>query len=126
MIRWVLEALYHLIRIDWLMSSRAGFGAVRDIVGTAPSSLFNGHTGPDSQRLCRAIDIACVLYFKNVLCLQRSSATTLLLRRNGFPAELVIGARTVPFKSHAWVELNRTVINDKAYISQLYRELDRC
>jgi len=118
MIRWVLEALYHLIRIDWLMSSRAGFGAVRDIVGTAPSSLFNGHTGP--------IDIACVLYFKNVLCLQRSSATTLLLRRNGFPAELVIGARTVPFKSHAWVELNRTVINDKAYISQLYRELDRC
>jgi prolyl oligopeptidase len=50
----------------------------------------------------------------------------MLLRRHGFHAELVIGARIVPFKSHAWVEINGLVINDKSYMSELYRELERC
>jgi transglutaminase superfamily protein len=41
-----------------------------------------------------------------VLCLQRSAATTLLLRRHGWDAEMVIGAKLLPFQSHAWVEVN--------------------
>jgi hypothetical protein len=79
-----------------------------------------------AEQVCRAVDFACVLYFKSVLCLQRSAATTILLRHHGFPADLVIGAQIVPFKSHAWVELNNLVINDKSYTPQIYRELERC
>jgi hypothetical protein len=76
--------------------------------------------------LCRTIDLACVLYIKPVLCLQRSAATALLLRRYGWPAEMVIGAQTLPFKSHAWVEVDGAVVNDKPYVREIFSVLERC
>jgi hypothetical protein len=83
-------------------------------------------TAPPYQEICRSIDVACVYYFKHVLCLQRSAATTLLLRRYGWNAEMVIGAKLVPFESHAWVEIDGCVVNDKPYVSELYQVLERC
>ena len=72
------------------------------------------------------MDIACVLYLKHVLCLQRSVAVTMMLREYGFPAQLVVGTRILRSKFHAWVELEEVVLNDKPYTPQLYRELERC
>jgi prolyl oligopeptidase len=79
-----------------------------------------------AAQVSRAVNIACLLYFKRLLCLQRSTVTAIILRRHGFPAELVIGAQVLPFKSHAWVELNGRVFGDADYVSELYRELERC
>ena len=81
---------------------------------------------PTTGALCRAMDIACVLYPKRVLCLQRSAATVLLLRRYGIAAELVIGAQVLPFRSHAWAEVDQCPVGDKSYVSTLYQELERC
>ena len=72
-----------------------------------------------------AINRACVLYFKEVQCLQRSAALVCLLRDLGMPAQLVIGAQQLPFCAHAWVELNGEVINDSPSSIQLYGVLDR-
>ena len=66
------------------------------------------------------------LYWKRALCLQRSAATTCLLKRYGVPAHMVIGAQHTPFKSHAWVEVDERVVNDKPYISEVYAVLDKC
>jgi hypothetical protein len=77
-------------------------------------------------QLCRAIDLACVFYFKRVMCLQRSAATTVLLRRYGWDAKLVIGTKLLPFQSHAWVEIEGRVVNDKPYMLEIYRVLERC
>jgi hypothetical protein len=71
------------------------------------------------------MDLACVFYFKKVLCLQRSAATTLLLRRYGWSAEMVTGVQIFPYKAHAWVELNNRVVNDKPYVSEIYQVLER-
>src|ERR1700761_9401599 len=60
------------------------------------------HTRTPSEALCHSMDLACVLYIKQVKCLQHSAATTLLLRRHGWSAEMVIGAQMLPFKPHAW------------------------
>lgn len=76
--------------------------------------------------ICHAIDLASALYPFQVLCLQRSAATTVLLRRHGWKAELVIGTQILPFKSHAWVEIDGQVINDKPYMHEIYRVLERC
>jgi hypothetical protein len=38
----------------------------------------------------------------------------------------VLGAQQMPFKSHAWVEVDRRVVNDKPYAPEIYAELDRC
>lgn len=82
--------------------------------------------GPASSELCRSIDLACVFYFKQVLCLQRSAATAMLLRRHGWKAVMVIGAQVLPFKSHAWVEVDGSVVNDKPYMLEIYQVLERC
>jgi hypothetical protein len=72
------------------------------------------------------MDLACVFYPKQVLCLQRAAATTQLLRGHGIRAEMVIGAQLMPFQSHAWVEVDGSVVNDKPYIRDIYQELERC
>jgi hypothetical protein len=77
-------------------------------------------------QICRAVDIACIVYFKEVLCLQRSATTAFLLKRNGVKAELVIGTQQMPFKAHAWVEIGGRVVNDKPYTPEMYNVLDRC
>jgi hypothetical protein len=81
---------------------------------------------PTVSQLCRAVDLACVLYFKHVMCLQRSAATTILLRRYGWEAKLVIGTKLLPFQSHAWVEIEGGIVNDKPYMLDIYHVLERC
>jgi Transglutaminase-like superfamily len=60
------------------------------------------------------------------MCLQRSAATTLLMRRHGWEAEMVIGVQLLPFKSHAWVESKGVIVNDKPYMLDIYHVLERC
>jgi hypothetical protein len=78
------------------------------------------------ERVCSAVDMACICYWREVLCLQRSAATACLLKRSGVPAELVIGTQQLPFKAHAWVEVDGCVVNDKSYTPEMYTILDRC
>jgi Transglutaminase-like superfamily len=78
------------------------------------------------ERLCRAMDLACVFYPKTVLCLQRSAAAVFLLRRHGWPAEFVTGCAIATFENHAWVELAGQIVNDKPYMHEMYQVLDRC
>ena len=72
-----------------------------------------------------AVEEACVWYVKRAACLQRSVVATWLLRRNGIPAELIIGFRPVPFESHAWVEVDGMVANDLPQYKKVFSVLDR-
>jgi hypothetical protein len=120
----VLQAYIELVRFDAYLI-RGNFGALyrrvraSRLLGRSAVSLT-----PDS--ICSVVDRACVFYVKEVLCLQRSAATTCLLRRHGVPAELVIGAQHTPFRAHAWVEVDGRVINDKPYVPDIYAVVDRC
>lgn len=82
-------------------------------------------SSPSSERICASVDIACAWYWKQVFCLQRSAATACLLKRHGVPAQLVMGAQQMPFRAHAWVEVNGRVVNDKPYLAEMYAVLDR-
>ena len=123
--RLVFESWLLLLYFEFIMHFR-GFKQVYDIVREQKVCPATTGDRPLSVELCRAVDLACVFYFKTVLCLQRSAATSLLLRRHGWAAEMVIGTQVLPFKSHAWVELSGVVVNDKPYMLDIYRELDRC
>jgi prolyl oligopeptidase len=119
----VAQAWFCLLRTEWHLRRYKD----RPLQSVLQQCDTNGESvGYSPQQICHAMDIACVLYFKVVLCLQRSVALTMLLRRYGFTADLVIGARIVPAKFHAWVEMNRIVLNDRPYVPRLYRELERC
>jgi hypothetical protein len=121
----VLESWLLLIYFDWIMRF-SKFRQLHRIVRLKPVSGSSSIELISSQKLSRAIDYACVFYFKRVLCLQRSSATTFLFRRHGWNAEMVIGAQMLPFKSHAWCEINGVVVNDRPYMLDIYAVLERC
>jgi hypothetical protein len=121
--RLMLESWSLLFYFDCLMRFR-GFGRIHSAV--REQRVLPVVKRDDSASLCRAIDFACVFYFKRVLCLQRSAATAVLLRRHGWPAQMVIGAQLLPLQSHAWVEIGGCVVNDKPYIEGIFQMLERC
>src|ERR1700689_49756 len=120
----VLRAYLELLRVDMRLA-RGGFPLVYDKVRTSPV-LCNRHQERLAEDICHAVDLACVFYFKDVRCLQRSAAATTLLRDSSFPAEMVIGVEPFPFRAHAWVELAGHIVNDKPYTSEMNTVMDRC
>jgi hypothetical protein len=120
----VLKAYLKLIYFD-LYLARGNFRALYDKVRKCP--LEKTTPPPDAvKRICLAVDMACIWYWKEALCLQRSAAACCLIRSHGIFAQMVIGAQQLPFKAHAWVEVDGRVVNDKTYVPEMYAVLDRC
>ena len=103
---------------------RGNFASIHNRVRSYP--IRSRARAATIDRVCLAVDMACIWYCKQVLCLQRTAATVWLLRRHGIPAHMVIGVQQLPFKAHAWVEVNGRVVNDKPYVTEIYSVLDRC
>lgn len=122
--RLFLEVLWHLALFDFYLSRR-DFAALHKRVYKSPTRRI-ARQSDAVGRVCDAVDFACMWYPKRSLCLQRSAALTCLLRRHGVPALMVIGVQKLPFKAHAWVEVDGRVINDKPYVREMYAILDRC
>ena len=120
----VLRAYLELLRVDIRLACK-GFPLVYDKVRTSPVRCHR-HGARRAEDICHAVDLACVFYFKDVRCLQRSAAATTLLRDSGFPSEMVIGVKPSPFRAHAWVELAGHIVNDRPYTSEMYTVMDRC
>ena len=123
--RLICESYLHLLWIEFVLAFRdlhALHSLVRDRKVASPRRGLIVTT----DVLCKAMELSCVFYPKRVLCLQRSSATVLMLRRYGIHAHLVIGAQILPFRSHAWVEVNEMVVNDKPHMQEIYSILERC
>ena len=78
------------------------------------------------DRVCTAVNYACIWYPKQALCLQRSFVTTYMLRKHGVPAHMVLGAQKLPFKAHAWVEVDGQAINERSNVQATYAVWDRC
>jgi hypothetical protein len=120
----MLTAYLKLIHFD-LYLARGNFAALYDKVRNYRVRARTPEPR-DVERINHAVDMACIWYWKEALCLQRSAATACLLKRYGVAAQLVIGAQQMPFKAHAWVEVNGHVVNDKPYTPEMYAVLDRC
>ena len=119
----VLKALIALFVIEVYLL-RGNFASLYRKVRACRAGKVNPRL--TAEELCAAFEFACLLYPKQALCLQRSSALTCLLRRHGVPANLIIGAQQLPFRAHAWVELEGRVINDKPYMRDVYAVLETC
>jgi hypothetical protein len=114
-----------LVYFDLVLKFRS-LDALHGVLEQQRPRTGSGISVPTDQQLCRSMDFACVFYFKRVLCLQRSAATTILLRRYGWDARMITGAQIPPFRSHAWVEIEGRVVNDKPYMREIYQVLHEC
>src|SRR5216683_2680863 len=113
-----LKAYWNLVFFD-LYLVRGNFAALYGRVRTCPIAKKTPSTDV-VERICSAVNMASIWYWKEVLCLQRSAATACLLKKYGVPGQMVIGAQQMPFKAHAWVEVDGRVVNDKPYTPEMY------
>ena len=120
----VFKAYGKLIYFD-LYLARGNFSKLYEKVRNCPVRK-KVPSSRSIEEICAAVDMACIWYWKEALCLQRSAATACFLRQYGVAAKLVIGAQQMPFKAHAWVEVEDRVVNDKPYMHEMYAVLDRC
>jgi hypothetical protein len=120
----VLRAYLELIRFDCYLA-RGEFAALCQKVRDCPAARVV-KPSEQTEKICAAVDLACIWYWKEVLCLQRSAAVACLLKRSGVPAQMMIGAQQMPFKAHAWVEVADRVVNDKPYMREMYAVLHHC
>lgn len=119
----VIRGFLWLLIFDFYLSRRR-FHSLNEMVRQYRVRHRAKHLGV--SEICAALDLACIWYWKPVLCLQRSAATTCLLRSYGIPARMVLAAQTLPFKAHAWVEVDEVVVSDKPYMREIYQVLDLC
>ena len=118
-------AFFSLAAADLVMRL-AGFRRLHQTVKHWPVSKRVA-TDPETIAVVRAaIDQAATYYLKHALCLQRSAVMTCLLRAKGLPAVMVIGCHKMPFRGHAWVEVDGQVVNDSPKVQTFYRVLERC
>jgi hypothetical protein len=120
----VLQGYFTLVQFE-LYLARGDFQSLYRKVRACPVRE-DGRKMRAVEQICSAVDMACIWYWKEVLCLQRSAATTCLLKIHGVPAQMLIGAQRTPFKAHAWVEVAGRVVNDKPYMREMYAVLDQC
>jgi hypothetical protein len=107
----VMRAFKELILFEFL-TKFGGFPRVRKFVKRTKRS--NRTPEPYTvKQVVDAVDIASCFYVRQVICLHRSFAATRLMRKMGVDAELIIAARPLPFLSHAWVEVDNEIVNDK-------------
>jgi hypothetical protein len=118
------QALLMLLSYD-ILNALCRFQTIHSLVkGWKVNTKIEGSAAID--RVCVAVNYACVWYPKQALCLQRSFVTTYLLRKHGVAAQMVMGAQKLPFKAHAWVEVDGKAINERSNIQTKYAVWDKC
>jgi hypothetical protein len=123
-VKWyAIEAFGFLIWSEFQMKLQNGGSVLQDSQLRGSSRRAQVHAA-SIEELCRAMDIACFLYPKRVLCLQRAAATRALLALHRIEAKVIIGVQMLPFKSHAWVEVKGLIVNDKPYMREIYKVLE--
>jgi Transglutaminase-like superfamily len=118
------QALLGLLAYD-ILSNLCRFQTVYSMVKGWKVNSKTNRSGIIA-RVCVAVNYACVWYPKQALCLQRSFVTTYLLRKHGIAAQMVLGAQKLPFKAHAWVEVDGRAINERSNVQTTYAVWDKC
>ena len=99
-----LRAFFGLVQFEVYLA-RKSFSLLYEKVRNYPLNNKVAPSPDTIERISTAVDMACIWYWKEALCLQRSATAACLLKRYGVPAHMVIGAQQMPFKAHAWVEV---------------------
>lgn len=119
------QAFFMLFFYD-ILTARCRFQTMYSMVRSWKVNPKTDGAAGGVDRVCMAVNYACVWYPKQALCLQRSFVTTYLLRTHGVAARMVLGAQKLPFKAHAWVEVEGQAINERSNVQTNYSVWEQC
>ena len=108
-----------------LILAIGGYSRLQRIVRGWPTRRTQRMRPDITAHVCTALDRAALWYPRTRLCLARSAVATCLLRWHGLPGQMIVGASLMPFRAHAWVELDGEVIADTSSVQRRYAVLDR-
>jgi hypothetical protein len=120
----LLQALFGLLIYD-VLNCLCPFKTLHSIVKSLEVTT-RAHDAQSLEKIVRAVNYACAWYPKRCMCLQRSFVTTCLLRKYGITAQMVLGAQKLPFKAHAWVEVDGRAVNERGDVQSSYAVWERC
>jgi hypothetical protein len=120
-----MQALCALFAYD-VICACCRFETIYKMVRSWKVAHNNSNVQDALDRVCSAVNYACIWYPKQALCLQRSFVTTYLLRQRGVDARMVLGAQKIPFQAHAWVEVRGCAVNERSDVQATYSVWDRC
>ena len=107
-----MRALFALFRAAYCVK-RSGFEGVVSMIAREPSSnTSRADPAVIIRTAVASLNRVFVYDFSGNKCLTYSLALLLMLRRRLPSMRLVVGVKTRPFHSHAWVEHEGRVIND--------------
>ena len=131
---WLGRGLLALARID-LLTRRHGFpGVVQRLEQVRPGAFQRQSaerpseprpSGLEMWQIVAGVNRAASFYYRRRWCFERSAACAVLLRQQGFDAEVVVGVQVLPFIAHAWVEIDGQVINDNPELIRSFSVLHR-
>ncbi|WP_338525146.1 lasso peptide biosynthesis B2 protein [Pseudomonas batumici] len=108
----IIKALYALLRAAFCVR----FGGFKRVMSVETESHSRTLTADDHDEILNrakaSLNKVFFLDFSKNKCLTYSLALTLILRRKIPSVKLIVGVRTRPFLSHAWVEQDNRVISD--------------
>ncbi len=120
----ILRAYMGLIAHDLFMS-RHDFASLHRRVRNFPLRRVAADANA-TNIVSFALEVACCFYPKQALCLQRSAVLVKLLRAKGVSAHMTIGVQKLPFRAHAWVEVDGQIINDRLASREDFLVLEVC
>lgn len=122
LIAWLSLAFIHCV------VALTGFPRLYRMIARWPTSrLRSAERDAVAVATCAAMKSARRYYFRYTWCLHSAAAAVALLRLRGVPAELVIGVRRIPFRGHAWVEVDgRVMMNGLRDLATNYSVITRC
>lgn len=120
----VVEAYIKLVGYDLFMARNDFASLHRRVKGLPLRQVTPKPQVP--EEISHALNIACCFYPKPALCLQRSSVLIAMLRQRGVPAHMIIGAQKLPFKAHAWVEVEGLILDDRLAAREAFLILEVC
>jgi prolyl oligopeptidase len=127
--RLQVSAALALLVVTGALMRIVGFQALYGMVRRWPTRDRTTHTCSREQVIDQALAAvrrACPYYHREARCLQKSAVLVCLLRSRGLPVELVIGVSKLPFRAHAWVELDGLVLNGAQSVRTRGTVIERC
>lgn len=107
-----------LIKIHYVMKNK-GLQGLINLLNSESIKYKSVETNQDinlAHKLAYLIDKMCFIYPKKTWCLAWAATLTYLLIKQGRGCSFVMGVQTLPFYAHAWVEVDKEVINDNPEI----------
>lgn len=104
--------VFLILKCNYLLKKKGMLGIINYINNIKRKSVITKFSESDVKSIINYLSDCFIVNNIKSNCISYSFCLTSILLKMGLNCKFLIGVRTRPFYSHAWVEINNVVIND--------------